>query len=143
MCHMVRILSLSSLTAETLLKDGVQCFMISTTQHWEVASQPSTSHSFITTSGRLQRPYFILSRIGSKINMSYTPTTPSYALISSPTVGPNAFNIFSFSQNPRESHLMFEDLGFIFRASSGRQGGRKRSNSTPSITSGLKKLLRL
>ncbi|KAK7695937.1 hypothetical protein QCA50_000576 [Cerrena zonata] len=75
--------------------------------------------------------------------MSYTSTTPSYALLPASAAAPNAFNLFSLSQNPRDSHLMFEDLGFILRASNGRQGGRKRSNSTPSITSSLKKLLRL
>ncbi|KAI0081694.1 hypothetical protein K474DRAFT_1656048 [Panus rudis PR-1116 ss-1] len=63
------------------------------------------------------------------------------AIIPSAPSAPNAFSLFTFSQSPRDAHLMFEDLGHILRPLNGRQGGRKRSNSTPSISSSFKKLL--
>ncbi|PSS35450.1 hypothetical protein PHLCEN_2v1605 [Hermanssonia centrifuga] len=85
--------------------------------------------------------------------MSYAASAQTFALFpSSPTV-PNAFNIYTFSQSPRENHAMVEDLLSIFRPrenlaprdvlrTSYNEAGRRlrKSTSSPSLKTSFKRL---
>ncbi|OCH92910.1 hypothetical protein OBBRIDRAFT_725868 [Obba rivulosa] len=72
--------------------------------------------------------------------MSFTTLASSATLFPTSGATPNAFSIFSISQSPRETHMMYEDLGQVLRPSNGQRVARKRCNSSPSVVSGLKKI---
>lgn len=71
--------------------------------------------------------------------MSYAASTSSYTLSPMSTSSPHAFNIFTTYQSPRESYILYEEFGQIFRPVIGRTGGRKRCNSSPTMKGGFKK----
>lgn len=71
--------------------------------------------------------------------MSFTASVSAYTLFPTTTpAAPNAFALFAYSNSPRGTHTLFEDLHQIFRPLSRRQLRRQRCISTPSSPFGLK-----
>ncbi|KAF5333265.1 hypothetical protein D9611_002416 [Ephemerocybe angulata] len=49
--------------------------------------------------------------------MSFSSSHSSYSLYPAASCGPNAFNLFAATSNPRDNHVMCGELGEVLRSS--------------------------
>lgn len=87
--------------------------------------------------------------------MSYGSASQGFSLFPAAPAAPHAFNLFSLSQSPRETHALFEDLMSVLRPAAvvaprgvlcptrGREKELRRSRSTPSLRKTWRKLFGL